>query len=405
MVRYYVWIIACSITANTFAQSNAIASFDLDDCSVTDQTGNFMDGEIRNMLSCECGVGENSSSLYFDGSGDTIIMDQALKDIFRGDFSVSFYLWLDQVSEVTSIMSVQGNCSSARDSAFFVRYFPTTNEIDVELSKNFGEFISLRANLPEDNCWNHILFTREGQVYSLYLNGQFIERFTFLDEVFLGKDFPFLIGSSPCVGTNEQFLSGRIDELRFYDRALKTDAELLGLQEFPDQILSPDTTIFEGSSFVIRNAASCAANISWSPQQGLDDPFALSPLASPQMTTEYTIEYNHGTCIARDRIVVSVLSENEIRCGNILLPKAFTPNNDGLNEEYGISNAFIIDELRRFEIYNKWGLKLFETSNKNAMWNGNYDNMPSPPGTYVFKIAYTCQDELYERTGTFNILK
>lgn len=401
----YFSILLLFITFHAGAQLDPVAYFSFDDCNVSDEQGLYADGSIMNSIDCDCGVGDNSMAFYYDGSGDTMSLDPSLKSLFDADFSISFYLWMDPVSEISSIMSIQGDCSNARDSAFFMRYFPSSNELVVELSKNFGEIIALRAELPEDNCWNHVLFTREGQVYSLYINGEFIDRFTFFDRVVLGRDYPFWIGVSPCVGSTEVFFNGRIDELKFFDFALKSESQLLLVQEFPDQILSADTTIFEGSAYPIITSTSCADQLQWNPAAGLSDPLSDMPVASPEVTTEYTVSFNHGSCISRDRIRISVLSEEDIQCGNILLPKAFTPNNDGINEKYGISNGFIIEELRRFEIYDRWGLKIYESLNKSEMWDGTYQGKPMPPGVYVYKISYTCRGEQYDSAGSFNILK
>ncbi len=390
---------------NLFAQVDLSAHYDFDDCQVTDNTGNFMDGQILGSMDCDCGVGDNSSAFYFNGSGDTIQLDGELKSFFNDDFSLSFYLWMDNVSIISSIMSIQGECQTARDSAFFIRYFPVTKEVVIEMSKNFGEIITLRSKLPVNNCWNHILFTKEGQDYTLYLNGLFVEKINFISTVVLGQDFPFLIGASPCVGANEEFFRGKIDELKFINRALKSEEEILGIQDYPDKILTQDTTIFEGSSFTIKTSTSCAPSLEWSPSIGLSDSFSPSPEANPTETTTYTLEYDHGTCISKDELVVSVLSEDEIRCGNILLPNAFTPNNDGINDKFGISNSFIIESLQRFEIYDRWGLKLFESFNKGDKWNGQYKGNAMPPSVYVYKLEYTCLGQSYSRTGNFNIIK
>ena len=388
-----------------YSQVDPVAHFSFDDCSVTDEMGVFQDGKVMGNIRCDCGVGDSSQAFYFDGFSDTISLDQSLKSLFNSDFSISFYLWTENVTDIMSIMSIQGTCSEARDSAFFIRYFPTQNELVVELTKNFGEVIVLRTELPQNTCWNHILFTREGQLYTLYLNGEFIESFLFLSEVVLGQDYPFYIGASPCTGVNEQHFNGRIDELKFFNSAYKTDEELNSLQEFPDQILSADTTIFEGTGFQILTGPSCANSVSWNPATGLDSPGIANPFASPTETTLYEISFDHGSCLSTDEILVSVLSTEEIECQNILLPNAFTPNNDALNERFGISNVFIVESLDRFEIFDNWGMKLFQSFDKNDSWDGTYNGVPSPPGTYVYKLEYTCQGQSFKKAGSFNILK
>jgi gliding motility-associated-like protein len=115
--------------------------------------------------------------------------------------------------------------------------------------------------------------------------------------------------------------------------------------------------------------------------------------------------FDHGTCRSTDDITVSVISEDQIDCANILIPNAFTPNNDGLNDDIGISNVFIIEGITRFEIYNRWGLKLWEANNKADRWDGTYLNEKMPSGTYVYKVEYTCLGETYRNSASINILK
>ena len=379
------------------AQVDPLSSFNFDNCLITDEMGVFQDGEIHNNLLCDCGVGESSNAFYFNGTADTIVMDPNLKSVFDNDFSLSFYLWLDDASTVYPIMSIQESCAAARDSAFFIRYFPSSKELILELTKNFGELVSLRVEIDNLQCWNHLLFTKEDRLFSLYLNGEFIESKDFFNQVPLGLDHPFFIGMSPCVGISDVPFRGRIDELKFFNYSIKEEDEIESLNEYADLVISMDTTIFEGSTISLVTGPTCSNNISWSPSSGLDNPFSPFPMASPTETTNYTVSFDHGTCVSQDEILVSVLSEADIDCQEILLPNAFTPNEDGLNDRYGISNHFILEDLLRFEIFDRWGLKVFETNNKLSLWDGTYKNSKMPPGTYVYKIEYQCMDQDYKK--------
>jgi len=63
-----------------------------------------------------------------------------------------------------------------------------------------------------------------------------------------------------------------------------------------------------------------------------------------------------------------------IDCPNsIYFPRAFTPNGDGVNEEYEITGA-LSENIKYMAIYNRWGEKLIEANNK-ILWSGN--NYPS----------------------------
>ncbi len=72
----------------------------------------------------------------------------------------------------------------------------------------------------------------------------------------------------------------------------------------------------------------------------------------------------------------------------IAVPKAFTPNADGLNDFLYPTNAYKAKDLY-FAIYNRVGQKLFETTNWTNKWNGNFKGNPQDPGTYVWILNYT----------------
>lgn len=71
----------------------------------------------------------------------------------------------------------------------------------------------------------------------------------------------------------------------------------------------------------------------------------------------------------------------------IFVPDAFTPNGDGVNDiftpiGYNIKSYFM-------EIYNRWGIKVFETNNIDKGWNGDCGQVPCETATYVYYIVWT----------------
>ncbi|MEO0338549.1 MAG: PKD domain-containing protein, partial [Bacteroidota bacterium] len=72
------------------------------------------------------------------------------------------------------------------------------------------------------------------------------------------------------------------------------------------------------------------------------------------------------------------------------LPNAFSPNNDGVNDEYfGVG---IMAGAKDFimTIWDRWGQQLFSTTDPNEGWNGRKFNTGSalPNGVYVVKVSY-----------------
>jgi len=72
----------------------------------------------------------------------------------------------------------------------------------------------------------------------------------------------------------------------------------------------------------------------------------------------------------------------------IFAPNAFTPNGDGDNDYFQIITN--IEKLERinYNIYNRWGVKVFESDNINAKWDGLSPNGLVSPGMYVYSIDY-----------------
>jgi gliding motility-associated-like protein len=103
-----------------------------------------------------------------------------------------------------------------------------------------------------------------------------------------------------------------------------------------------------------------------------------------------TVSTIHG-CIGTDSVYVMFPFEI-IPEVHLFIPNAFTPNNDGLNDTfkvvaYGIE--YIIDF--KMQIFNRWGEKLFETSDISHGWDGIKEGELCPGDGYVYKVTYKVQ--------------
>jgi gliding motility-associated-like protein len=72
-------------------------------------------------------------------------------------------------------------------------------------------------------------------------------------------------------------------------------------------------------------------------------------------------------------------------CSYIFIPTAFTPNNDGLNDQISINNTCKIDRLI-FRIFNRWGQLVFESRNVNDKWDGTFKGEPQPVSTFHYYL-------------------
>lgn len=67
------------------------------------------------------------------------------------------------------------------------------------------------------------------------------------------------------------------------------------------------------------------------------------------------------------------------------MPKAFTPNNDNLNDYFRVS-PLNKNRLISLRVFTRWGQLVFQTTNQLQGWDGTFHNEPLPSGTYVFYL-------------------
>lgn len=68
------------------------------------------------------------------------------------------------------------------------------------------------------------------------------------------------------------------------------------------------------------------------------------------------------------------------------IPNIFTPNNDGINDCFNLGENTKFEDCSSWEIYNRWGTKVFTSSTAQTCWNGKKDNTgeDQPAGTYFY---------------------
>jgi gliding motility-associated-like protein len=150
-------------------------------------------------------------------------------------------------------------------------------------------------------------------------------------------------------------------------------------------------------------AASGAQDYSWSPANGLNNPNISSPIAKPVITTQYVVTGTDASgCINRDSVIVNVSANGK---SGYLMPSAFTPNNDGLNDCFGIKYWGAILELE-FNIFNRWGERVFHTTNPFECWNGRFRGVEQKEDVYVYWIrAKTACESSVFRKGVVMLIR
>ena len=409
MIRWFFTILFFFVLVFSNAQTDigCVTYISFDDCTADETRGDpSIIGVIDGMPTCECGV--IGKALRLNGINDRIVVAGSVNSEFdTEDFTISFYFKSLSNTGVQTILKKTGaDCSS--QSNFAVRYDPNTRFLNIQFVENSNKSASIsRFPLPINSCWHHITFMRRNTKTILYVNGELAAEVGASSRVNVRNDKTLIIGESNCSATDRNF-EGMIDEFRVYNRALSS-AEVAGLYFAPDKITSPDTRVFLGEEFSVDIGNTCATDFKWTPTDGVDDETDPNSLITPTESTTYRLSFSEPGCIAFDTIRVIVIDPNSLGCEKVFMPSAFTPNNDNLNDSYGISNPEIFTfggaDLISFEIFDRWGNLVYQTDRPNEKWDGFYKNEPVNPGVYLHKVRFTCEGQELIEAGSLTIIR
>jgi gliding motility-associated-like protein len=165
----------------------------------------------------------------------------------------------------------------------------------------------------------------------------------------------------------------------------------------PVATVSAGQTIYPGESVTLN--ASGGSVYSWSPATGLSSAGSASPVASPNVTTTYSVTISNGNCSTTLTVKVNVVTNVGAQ---IVIPNTFTPNGDGTNDTWNISglNSYKQGVLT---VFNRNGQQVFKSTAYPTPWDGTRNGKPLPPGTYYYVIQLN--DGQKPRSGSITLLK
>lgn len=99
-------------------------------------------------------------------------------------------------------------------------------------------------------------------------------------------------------------------------------------------------------------------------------------------------------------------AEKELSCIGIYFPSAFTPNADGRNDGFGPLGSLLSLSDYRLSVYNRWGEKVFYSSDPLAKWNGGVRGSGTDGNIFVWYAEYALQGQAKEkRKGTVLLIR
>jgi gliding motility-associated-like protein len=138
--------------------------------------------------------------------------------------------------------------------------------------------------------------------------------------------------------------------------------------------LGVDTTICRNKPVVLNTGSATYDSYLWNTGE-------TTPSILVNQTGTYYITVTQSSCEASDTIQVTPGD-----C-DVYVPSAFTPNNDNLNETFGLIDNVAVQYFS-LQIYGKWGELIFNSNDITKKWNGTFRGKNMPNGAYVWMLNY-----------------
>jgi gliding motility-associated-like protein len=165
-------------------------------------------------------------------------------------------------------------------------------------------------------------------------------------------------------------------------------------------ISTPNVSILEKTSIALNVSGGTVYN--WTPSEYLSCADCENPISTPFETTTFCVTDLENGCITPACTKVEVLCFSE---RDFSVPNAFTPNGDKNNDlfclqgwDYCVSNFKVM-------IYNRWGEKVFESTNPSFCWDGMYKDVLLNSGVYIYAITASVNRENITKKGNITLIR
>jgi gliding motility-associated-like protein len=164
---------------------------------------------------------------------------------------------------------------------------------------------------------------------------------------------------------------------------------------------NPEVSNYFNPNFDFLNQSSFADDYIWTFGDG-------------SASSEYEPSYSY---LDTGNYTVSLVVSNAIGCSDtafktvivedvfmLHIPNVFSPNNDNINDNYGIQSRGVVDY--NMNVYTRWGEKVWSTQSQTETWNGEYNGKIIPTGIYIYHVLGTASDgSRFQRKGMISVIK
>lgn len=214
-----------------------------------------------------------------------------------------------------------------------------------------------------------------------------------------GWSLTWLFNGNPIAPPTQATISGLYQVIAANEHCADTARIDLVMLPSPVANAGRDTTVT--GTVPVQLWGSGNGTYRWWPPEFLNDPSLSNPVANITSTSLFVLEVtNDAGCKATDSVLITVLNKP-----GFLMPSAFTPNGDGLNDIYKPLPGM---DIRFFSmrIYNRFGQIIFQSYDPEKGWDGTFRGKEQNTGTYVWVLkGINSEGKLVTHSGTVILLR
>lgn len=210
-------------------------------------------------------------------------------------------------------------------------------------------------------------------VYNWYLNGTKVgsNQKDFTNSYLVNADIVSLImtSSSKCAANPIAYSNDLVMT------AYNSPVANFSVSSIKESILAPN--------FAFNNLSTNAVNYLWNYGDSITDTLYQSShtYLQPGIKEVSLITTSPEGCVDTAFTIIEVTDIT-----TLYIPNSFTPNNDGVNDNFIISGNALPPYI--LKIFNRWGQIVFEGNNSMA-WNGKYKNKKAALGDYIYLVKFS----------------
>ncbi len=175
------------------------------------------------------------------------------------------------------------------------------------------------------------------------------------------------------------------------------NSAVAGSAIFQASLSASTTDVFAGEPITLTGIG--GVTYTWSPSTSLSCVNCPVTIATPAEDITYCVE---ATSV--DGCKDTACIEITIKCGDVFVPNAFSPNNDGHNDELMVYGNCIKDLV--FRVYDRWGELVFESYDTSTKWDGKYKGFAVNAGVFIYQLSAKLRSgEVVSKKGNITVIK